>query len=310
MAAHGITNPCAGTEGGAPAAIDIVIDGQNFYGYPTYCVVCPDRTLYFDICWPPTEDCFYPYFEMCTPAIAASFSSDISEVCVEGVVQFDDLSVGDITSWAWTFEGGDPATSSEQNPMVTYNTTGTWDVSLTVSGGTGSDTYSIEDYMDVFDLPVVTLEAFPVIGYDWEPFELTGGMPEGGDYSGPGIEGNIFDPVAAGLGTHTIIYSYINENGCDDFAQQELEVVSFVGINELGKEIVYISPNPASEVVNIKSALQIIHLDVFNHSGQLVYNADASSTTYNLSVGSFESGLYLFRVTTAEGTTTKRIVIN
>jgi hypothetical protein len=55
---------------------------------------------------------------------------------------------------------------------------------------------------------------------------------------------------------------------------------------------------------------KIIQLAVFNHSGQLVYKADASSTTYNLSVGSFESGLYLFRVTTAEGTTTKRIVIN
>ena len=85
----------------------------------------------------------------------------------------------------------------------------------------------------------------------------------------------------------------------------------YVGVDEISTpREVTVYPNPASEVVNIKSDAKIMHLAVFNHSGQLVYNADASSTTYNLSVGTFESGLYLFRVTTSEGTTTKRIVIN
>jgi hypothetical protein len=85
----------------------------------------------------------------------------------------------------------------------------------------------------------------------------------------------------------------------------------YVGVDDISvsHEEVTVYPNPASDVVNIKSGAQIVHLAVFNHSGQLVYNADASSTTYNLSVGTFESGLYLFRVTTAEGTTTKRIVV-
>jgi len=32
--AQGITNPCAGTDGGGPDAIDIVIQGQNFIGDP------------------------------------------------------------------------------------------------------------------------------------------------------------------------------------------------------------------------------------------------------------------------------------
>jgi hypothetical protein len=86
---------------------------------------------------------------------------------------------------------------------------------------------------------------------------------------------------------------------------------AYVGIeDEKVMEEVSVYPNPASEVVNIRSGSEIVHLAVFNHSGQLVYHADAGTTTYNLSVGSFESGLYLFRVTTAEGATTKRIVIN
>lgn len=37
-------------------------------------------------------------------------------------------------------------------------------------------------------------------------FDLTGGTPEGGTYSGPGVSGGIFDPAVAGTGSHTIVY--------------------------------------------------------------------------------------------------------
>ncbi|OYT12138.1 MAG: hypothetical protein B6I19_10260 [Bacteroidetes bacterium 4572_114] len=69
-AAYGITNPCAGTQGGGPAALNVVIDGQNFNGYPTFCIICPDKTLYFNICYPPSQACFDPYFEMCGPGLS------------------------------------------------------------------------------------------------------------------------------------------------------------------------------------------------------------------------------------------------
>lgn len=223
-AQYGITNPCAGTQGNGPAAIDITIDGQNFIGYPTYCVVCPDHTLYFDVCWPPTEQCFYPYFEMCAPAIAANFTSDIQDVCQFGNVQFDDLSMGSITSWLWTFEGGTPATSTSQNPLVTYNTVGVFDVTLTVTGSSGSDTYTASDYIQVFALPVVTLAPFTPVPVNAPAFALTGGLPSGGNYSGPGVSNNIFYPAVAGLGTHTITYTFMDGNGCSDEAQQNIVV--------------------------------------------------------------------------------------
>ena len=61
---HGITNPCAGTEGGGPDAIDVVIAGQTFLGYPTYIIICPDKTMYFDVCYPPSSTvCFDGYIE-------------------------------------------------------------------------------------------------------------------------------------------------------------------------------------------------------------------------------------------------------
>lgn len=62
---YNITNPCAGPDGGGTTAHTTVISGQNFQGWPTYCVVCPDRTMYFDPCYPPTVTGFDPYFEDC-----------------------------------------------------------------------------------------------------------------------------------------------------------------------------------------------------------------------------------------------------
>ena len=64
-------------------------------------------------------------------------------------VHFKDTSIGNVTAWNWTFEGGEPATSTEQNPVVTYNRAGTYAVSLTVSDGTATDTKSRTAYVIV-----------------------------------------------------------------------------------------------------------------------------------------------------------------
>lgn len=62
---YNVTNPCAGPDGGGTTAFSIIVNGQNFLGFPTYCVICPDRTMYFDPCYPPTVTGFDPYFEQC-----------------------------------------------------------------------------------------------------------------------------------------------------------------------------------------------------------------------------------------------------
>jgi len=68
-------------------------------------------------------------------------------------VTYTDLSTDNggpaITSWSWTFEGGTPATSSLQNPVIQYNTAGTYNTSLTVSNADGSDGELKEDYIQV-----------------------------------------------------------------------------------------------------------------------------------------------------------------
>ena len=64
-------------------------------------------------------------------------------------ITFEDLSQYDPTSWTWTFEGGTPATSDEENPTVVYETPGSYDVTLTVSNAYGTSTVTKKDYIVV-----------------------------------------------------------------------------------------------------------------------------------------------------------------
>ena len=63
----------------------------------------------------------------------ADFTSDNTQLCLGQEVQFTDQSEGFYTSISWTFPGGIPGTSTDPNPKITYNTPGTYTVSMIVS---------------------------------------------------------------------------------------------------------------------------------------------------------------------------------
>ncbi len=65
------------------------------------------------------------------------------------LVQFSDQSTGSPTSWAWNF--GDGGTSNAQNPSHTFNSSGSFSVSLTASNGNGSDTHISPNLVSVTD---------------------------------------------------------------------------------------------------------------------------------------------------------------
>ncbi len=87
-----------------------------------------------------------------TPPIA-NFTGTPTSVTVGGTVNFIDTSTGSPTSWSWTFEGGTPAASTAQNPTVTYNIAGTFDVTLIAANTEGSDTETKIDYITASTAP-------------------------------------------------------------------------------------------------------------------------------------------------------------
>jgi PKD repeat protein len=65
-------------------------------------------------------------------------------------ISFTDVSQGvRPTNWFWEFEGGIPATSTEENPVVTYPKPGDFRVTLTISRGQLESTETKENYVHV-----------------------------------------------------------------------------------------------------------------------------------------------------------------
>jgi len=81
---------------------------------------------------------------LCSPIVAdvptANFISDKQLVLLGGQIGFTDLSSNFPTAWSWTFEGGDPNTSTLRNPKVKYNVPGVYAVSLSASNSLGTST--------------------------------------------------------------------------------------------------------------------------------------------------------------------------
>ena len=72
--------------------------------------------------------------------VIANFTPLSTTIVVGSSVTFNDASTGTITSRSWSFTGGSPTSGSGTSETITYNAIGTYNVSLTVSDGTDSDT--------------------------------------------------------------------------------------------------------------------------------------------------------------------------
>ena len=80
----------------------------------------------------------------------ADFISTSQSVCAKGTVTYYNNSWNGIpTSYAWTFPGGSPHTSTLPKVTVTYDTAGSWDVSLTVANGNQTASTTKKGYINI-----------------------------------------------------------------------------------------------------------------------------------------------------------------
>jgi PKD repeat protein len=87
----------------------------------------------------------------------ASFTKSSATVCAGGTITFTDNSTGSVTTRSWTFNGGSPASGSGTTHTVTFNTPGTYNITLQVTGPGGSN--STTQQVTVYANP--TLNATP-----------------------------------------------------------------------------------------------------------------------------------------------------
>jgi PKD repeat protein len=97
----------------------------------------------------------------------ANFSADLKAGKAPLKVRFLDLSVNNPTAWKWTFPGGTPNSSNSQNPEVTYNANGVYEVTLTASNAYGNNVITKTGFITVSpstasgDLPAETVTFYP-----------------------------------------------------------------------------------------------------------------------------------------------------
>ncbi len=78
----------------------------------------------------------------------ANFESSNTHITQNETVNFTDISTNNPEYWEWTFEGGTPEYSEEQNPQgIIYEEGGAFSVTLKVINGIGDDTMLMEDYI-------------------------------------------------------------------------------------------------------------------------------------------------------------------
>jgi PKD repeat protein len=85
----------------------------------------------------------------------ADFTCD-TIACEGAAVQYTDISSSTdstVLTWNWTFEGGSPASSTVQDPIVTYASEGVYDVRLIVYDGIYTDTLLQENFISIEAIP-------------------------------------------------------------------------------------------------------------------------------------------------------------
>ncbi len=107
--------------------------------------------------------------------------------------------------------------------------------------------------VDGADPPLVSFTGLPdTLDLNAAPVLLSG-MPEGGQFIGPGIVGQYFFPNIAGTGWHEITYVFTDAQGCTGSAVQQVFVGLFTGpAHTTGALTVRVYPVPAREILYVQ----------------------------------------------------------
>ncbi len=98
---------------------------------------------------------------------------------------------------------------------------------------------------------------------------------------------------------------------CEPSSDTVMVTFPAVGMNnDLTSGQIMVYPNPATEVINVKSDFTITRIDVMNFVGQTVYtNTDVAAMNTKISVATLKSGVYFVKVTTTEGVRSVKITV-
>lgn len=202
--------------------------------------------------------------------------------------------------------GGSPAGGSYSGNGVNTGsfdpfTAGTGTHLITYTFSSGNCTMSDSQNIVVNDLPVVNFDTIiPMICIYDGSITLSGGSPAGGTYSGNGVSGNSFSPNTAGIGTHEIVYSFIDGNSCENSDTISISVDACLGIGNPSVNLsITTFPNPFMDftvltISKIKPEMIIVISDL---TGKIIRSISILENQTMIQKGNLSTGIYLYSLT-------------
>ncbi|NOU45633.1 MAG: T9SS type A sorting domain-containing protein [Bacteroidales bacterium] len=250
--------------------------------------------------------------------VIASIDVDKNNVCAGDVMTFTATTTngGEQPEYSWYVN---EAVAGENAPIFSYTPENGDIVSLVFT----SSEWCVSQNPVTSNAIVAIVKPLPDVSWnytdpttvcieDWGPITLTGGLPEGGIYSGDGVSGNIFNQAVAGAGNHVISYTYTNADFCSNQVSIEFTVDECLGISEATSRLL-VYPNPAINNMTIKlmDNQTILDITLINNMGITVYeNHDVKSMgTVIIPVQHIKAGNYTIKVTGNNETVIKSVII-
>jgi PKD repeat protein len=193
------------------------------------------------------------------PAPVAAFTANQTSGNAPLAVHFTDLSTGTPFEWGWSF--GDAGTSALQNPVHVYTAPGTYTVSLTIRGISGTDSETKMKYITVIvSPPAANFTANRTEGTTALPVaftDLSTGFPDTWTWNfGDGGTSTARNPVHTytGAGIFTVNLTISNKAGTDTLIRRDYinvtssfsPTASFIGTPVAGYEPLLVRFNDTS----------------------------------------------------------------
>jgi len=170
----------------------------------------------------------------------ADFEYSVVQGIDEIIVYLTDKSYGNINQWDWDYGDGryDTFITSSDSNMQVYTLTGTYSISLTVTGPGGSDTKTREHILTIEDPLIAQFSASTVNGYN--PLTVSFYNQSKGDYSsslwnfGDGNTSNLTEPVHIYKkpGKYDVSLTIYNNNNNDSKTiNQMINVNEYIPVN-------------------------------------------------------------------------------
>ena len=190
--------------------------------------------------------------------------------------------------------------NDEQTQSVVISEEGQYSVEVTDQNQCSN--FSDPVNVVVHDNPTVTITTTDSEFCLIDPAVQLSATPSGGQWSGTGVMNNMFDPGAAGVGGHTITYSFTDSNDCSGEDEIDLTVIICADINDLVTEesTIELFPNPAQNEISISwsNNNNVEWLQITDTQGRIVYNTGTTGR-YKIVVpiNDLSSGVYIVELT-------------